>query len=168
MRAFWKDERGFTIAELLVTIAVMGMVLASIIIFQSTGAKLFRMNEAAVESQQNLRVATERMAREVRQGMGGSFSFSPGVFTYDSLRFQLPTLPVKTIQYRLDASTGEIIRDETVNGVTSSKPIAAGVRSLSFTLSADRSRVVISVTSLTKSDTSQTMVSESYIRVGPQ
>ncbi|MHB8926914.1 MAG: PilW family protein [Bacillota bacterium] len=168
MRAFWKDERGFTIAELLVTIAVMGMVLTSIVIFQATGAKLFRMNETATETQQNLRAATERMAREIRQGQSGTFSFSPGVFTYSSLRFGLPTSPAKTVQYRLEATTGEIVRDETVNSATTTKPIAAGVKALIFTLSADRSRVTVTVTSLTRNETTQTMVSESYIRVGPQ
>ncbi len=168
MRAFWKDECGFTIAELLVTIAVMGMVLASIVIFQSTGAKLFQMNETATETQQNLRVATERMAREIRQGSAGTYSFTAGVFTYGSLQFNLPASPVKTVKYRLDATTNEIIRDETVSGVTTSKPIAAGVKTLQFDLAADRSRVTITVTSLTRNRTTLTMISESYIRVGPQ
>ncbi|MHB8946457.1 MAG: PilW family protein, partial [Bacillota bacterium] len=98
MRAFWQDERGFTIAELLVTIAVMGMVLASVVIFQSTGMKLFKMNETATETQQNLRVASDRMAREIRQGSTGTYSFTAGVLTYSDLQFNLPTVPVKTVR----------------------------------------------------------------------
>ena len=168
MRAFLKDERGFTIAELLVTIAVMGMVLASIVIFQATGAKLFKMNETATETQQNLRVATERMAREIRQGSTGTYSFTAGVFTYTTLQFKLPTSPVTTVRYRLNAASTEIIRDQTVNGVMSSDPIASGVKTLRFDLSADRGRVTVTVTSVTRDRTTQTMVTESFIRVGPQ
>ncbi|HEY3313981.1 MAG TPA: prepilin-type N-terminal cleavage/methylation domain-containing protein [Bacillota bacterium] len=167
-RGLLRDERGFTVAELLVTIAVMGMVLASIVIFQAIGAKLFRMNDTATETQQNLRVATERMTREIRQGKNGTFSLTAGVFSYSSLRFDLPGTPTKTVQYRLDATTTEIIRDETVSSVTTSTPIASGVQTLTFALSTDRSRVTVSVTSQTRNDTTQTMTAESFIRVGPQ
>ncbi len=168
LRRLLRDERGFTVAELLVTIAVMGMVLASIVIFEATGAKLFRMNDTATEAQQNLRMASERMAREIRQGKSGTFSLTPGVYDYSGLRFDLPGTPTKTVQYRLDATTGEVIRDETVSSVTTSTPIASGVQSLSFVLSADRSRVTVSLTSQNRNDISQTMTAESFIRVGPQ
>jgi prepilin-type N-terminal cleavage/methylation domain-containing protein len=62
----WKSEKGFTLAELLVGLAVLGLVMASVVTIQQSGLRAYVSGSNRVEVQQNARVALERMAREIR------------------------------------------------------------------------------------------------------
>jgi prepilin-type N-terminal cleavage/methylation domain-containing protein len=63
----WSSEQGFTLAELLVGMAVIGLALASIVNVQQSGLQTYVSGSNRVEVQQNARVALQRIAREVRQ-----------------------------------------------------------------------------------------------------
>jgi prepilin-type N-terminal cleavage/methylation domain-containing protein len=60
------NERGFTLAELLVTTAVIGLIMAGIFILQVGGQRAYLFGSARVETQQNARVALDLMTRELR------------------------------------------------------------------------------------------------------
>jgi prepilin-type N-terminal cleavage/methylation domain-containing protein len=60
------NERGFTLAELLVVVAVLGLIMAGVIAIQMQGQQAYLMGSARVDAQQNARVALTLMSREVR------------------------------------------------------------------------------------------------------
>jgi prepilin-type N-terminal cleavage/methylation domain-containing protein len=60
------DQRGFTLAELLVTMALMGLVMAGIMPLMVSGNQTYATGSNQIEAQQGARVALERMAREIR------------------------------------------------------------------------------------------------------
>ena len=62
------NERGFTLAELLVTMAVTGLILAGVFALQQTGQYAYLAGAARAETQQNARTALDRMTRELRTG----------------------------------------------------------------------------------------------------
>ena len=61
-----RDQRGFTLAELLIVIAILGMMLAGIVSVQMQGQQAYLIGAHRVEAQQNGRIALELMVRELR------------------------------------------------------------------------------------------------------
>lgn len=66
MRRLLRDQRGFSLAELLVVTAVLGFVMAAVIAIQQKGHEMYTYGTNRVEAQQNARVALEAMTRELR------------------------------------------------------------------------------------------------------
>ena len=66
MRHRLGNQRGFTLAELLVVTAVMGVVMAGVFVVQRGGQQAYLLGSNRVETQQNARVALELMTRELR------------------------------------------------------------------------------------------------------
>lgn len=66
MRRFLRDQRGFSLAELLVVTAVLGLVMAGVIAIQQKGQQVYTYGSNRVEAQQNARVALDIMTRELR------------------------------------------------------------------------------------------------------
>ena len=60
------NQRGFTLTELLVAMAILGMVLAGVYTLQQQGLYSYLMGSAKVEAQQNARIAMDLMIRELR------------------------------------------------------------------------------------------------------
>lgn len=61
-----RDQRGFTLAELLVVTAVIGLVMAGIFVLQQQGQQAYLLGSNRVETQQNARVALDLMTRDLR------------------------------------------------------------------------------------------------------
>ena len=61
-----RDQRGFTLAELLIVVAILGMMLAGIVSVQMQGQQAYLIGSHRVEAQQNGRIALELMVRELR------------------------------------------------------------------------------------------------------
>jgi len=60
------NERGFTLAELLVASAVLGLLMLGVFTVQRQGLKAYQVGSARVEVQQNARAALETMFSEIR------------------------------------------------------------------------------------------------------
>jgi prepilin-type N-terminal cleavage/methylation domain-containing protein len=60
------NQRGFTLAELLVVTAVIGLVMAGVFVVQRGGQEAYLLGSNRVETQQNARVALDVMTRELR------------------------------------------------------------------------------------------------------
>jgi prepilin-type N-terminal cleavage/methylation domain-containing protein len=61
-----RDQRGFTLTELLVVATVLGMILAGVVFIQQQGQQAYIFGSHRVEVQQNNRAALELMTRELR------------------------------------------------------------------------------------------------------
>jgi type IV pilus assembly protein PilW len=61
-----RGERGFTLAELLVACAVIAFVMAGLLVMLQTGLETYLVGSNRVEATQSVRLAIERMTREIR------------------------------------------------------------------------------------------------------
>ena len=61
------NERGYTLAEMLVVCAIVGLVMASLLGLVVSGQKAFWYGTTQVDAQQTARVALERMVKEIRE-----------------------------------------------------------------------------------------------------
>jgi len=129
-------QRGFTLAELLVALAMLGLVLAGVFMLQQQGQLSYMIGAAKVEAQQNARTALELMSTELRTAQslttttGCDAGSSDITFvTWDDLGTQtgcaLPGCWV-AVRYRLNGANLE----RTYNGVLT--VLIAGVGNLSF------------------------------------
>jgi len=66
LRTWLQNQRGFTLAELLVATAVIGLVMAGVFVVQRGGQQAYLLGSNRVETQQNTRVALDLMTRELR------------------------------------------------------------------------------------------------------
>lgn len=60
------NEKGYTLAELMVAMAVLGLLLAGIFLTLQEGQSAYQYGAGRAEVQQNARVALDRMLRELR------------------------------------------------------------------------------------------------------
>ena len=61
------NERGYTLAEMLVVCAIVGLVMASLLGLVMSGQQAYWFGTTQVDGQQTARVAIERMSREIRE-----------------------------------------------------------------------------------------------------
>ncbi len=61
------NERGFTLAEMMVVCAIVGLVMASILGLVMSGQQAYWYGTTQVDAQQTVRVAMERMVKEIRE-----------------------------------------------------------------------------------------------------
>ncbi len=61
------NERGFTLAEMLVVCAIVGLVMASLLGLVMSGQQAYWFGTTQVDAQQTTRVALERMVKEIRE-----------------------------------------------------------------------------------------------------
>jgi prepilin-type N-terminal cleavage/methylation domain-containing protein len=61
------NQRGFTLAEMLVVCAIVGLVMASLLGLMMQGQQAYWFGTTQVDGQQTVRVALERMAKEIRE-----------------------------------------------------------------------------------------------------
>jgi prepilin-type N-terminal cleavage/methylation domain-containing protein len=124
MQTTLRDERGFTLTELLVVAAVLGMILAAVVLVQQQGQQAYIFGSHRVEVQQNNRAALELMVRELRSAT--SITAIPSTTNLTFLDENN-----NTIQYQI---SGAILnRTVTVAGTATTTPLIGGVNSLAMT-----------------------------------
>ncbi|MGH7384002.1 MAG: PilW family protein [Candidatus Rokuibacteriota bacterium] len=114
------DERGFTLAEMLVVCALVGLVMAGLLGLIMSGQQAYWFGTTQVDAQQSIRVALDRLVRDIRAAgyepqtpetnpadcpNGTSFPQYPsGVPCYDFLPITAQTATALTLQYNWDGS----------------------------------------------------------------
>lgn len=85
-------ERGFSLLEMLVSVAIFGLMVVGIYYFFDTGRWMYLHSESRANLQENGRLAVEAMEREMRLigfgvpsggGIGNNLSWNPAVFSGD-------------------------------------------------------------------------------------
>jgi prepilin-type N-terminal cleavage/methylation domain-containing protein len=135
LRAVLRDQRGFTLTELLVVAAVLGMILAGVVLIQMQGQQAYLFGSHRVEVQQNNRSALELMVRDLRSaasvttlGSATDLTVTTCQDPYPSSAPTTPCLPadVIAVRYQLSGTTLNRI----VNGTTT--PLIGGVQTLAM------------------------------------
>jgi prepilin-type N-terminal cleavage/methylation domain-containing protein len=128
MRAVLRDQRGFTLTELLVVATVLGMILAGVVLIQMQGQQAYLFGSHRVEVQQNNRSALELMVRELRSATSVTAVPSATNLTFLDENGN-------TIQYQI---SGAILnRTITVAGTATTTPLIGGVQTLAMTYYSD-------------------------------
>jgi len=121
--AMWRrlgNQRGFTLAELLVVSTMVVIVMAGIFVLQQGGVQAYLLGSNRVETQQDARVALDLMTRELRSAKSITTVTSSTDLTFVDQSGQ-------TIQYALSGAT----LNRTVNATTT--PLIGGVQTLTIT-----------------------------------
>jgi prepilin-type N-terminal cleavage/methylation domain-containing protein len=114
------DQRGFSLAEMLVVTAVIGFLMGGIITLNRQGVEAYLAGSNRVETQQNARATVELMARELRTARAVTTVTSGTDLTFVNQEGQ-------TVRYALSGATLNRIQ----GGVT--RVLARGVEALSMT-----------------------------------
>jgi prepilin-type N-terminal cleavage/methylation domain-containing protein len=115
------NERGFTLAEMMVVCAIIGLVMASLLALVMSGEKAYWYGTTQVDAQQTVRVALERMVREIREAgydpvppdNSPTTCASVPCYQYDAIASQ--SASGLTLQYNWDGSVGTAAATGAVN-----------------------------------------------------
>ena len=114
------SQSGFSLTELLVVCAALGLLMAGLLVIQTGGTSAYVIGSSRVAAQQNGRVALEMMVRELR-----SAQFVTAVASATDITFR----DENGVAIRYQASSGTLNR--IVAGT--STPLIGGVTSINFT-----------------------------------
>jgi prepilin-type N-terminal cleavage/methylation domain-containing protein len=125
MRHWLGNQRGFTLAELLVALAVVGLVMAGVFVVQRGGQEAYLLGSNRVETQQNARVALDLMTRELRSAL--SITAITGCTNSICTDLTFTDQSGQTVRYALAGTT----LNRTVGGTTTA--LIGGAQSLGMT-----------------------------------
>jgi prepilin-type N-terminal cleavage/methylation domain-containing protein len=140
-----KNQKGFTMVEVLVTVLIFMLISAGIMTIVNSGNDIWQMNKASVELQQELRKAMDWMMNDLREAGTSSIIDVPADgAAYTSITFSTPTgvsggsltWDASTINFAL--SSNQLIR--TYGGTT--RTLASRIVLLEFTRQAASSEIL--------------------------
>jgi prepilin-type N-terminal cleavage/methylation domain-containing protein len=109
---FLKDERGFTLTEILVTTIIMVIVLSALSSIFDMSIKVFTFGNNKVEAVESARVGVEKMEREIRQAYRFNHNASP---PQDYLFFS-PASPTTALTLPAPDADGRVVVNELTFG----------------------------------------------------
>lgn len=125
-------ENGFTIVEMLVSIAISMLILAITTSMFFIQRKTFSLQEEVIDMHQNIRVALDMISTDVRMAgynVGGTLTVTEtGTITF--------SIDSDSITYKFDDEHNEIDRKENAGNY---QPIAENIETLNFTYTNDSS-----------------------------
>jgi len=132
MQTTIRDQRGFTLTELLVVAAVLGMILAAVVLVQQQGQQAYIFGSHRVEVQQNNRAALELMVRELRSATSITAVPVPSAT-------QLTFLDENgnTIQYQISGAILNRTVTVAATATTTTTPLIGGVQTLAMAYYSD-------------------------------
>ncbi|MGQ9531240.1 MAG: PilW family protein [Desulfotomaculales bacterium] len=139
-----RNERGFTLVEIMVAMTIFAFVLTGILLLYVNGYRSYAGTSRRIEVQENLRYALSWMARDIRQAVALDVYGSDGnpAKVGPTIRFVLPD--GKKVTYQYDAVQREVETKRSAGDTP--HPIASNVSGLQFTWALGRRIVTISIT----------------------
>jgi prepilin-type N-terminal cleavage/methylation domain-containing protein len=137
LRAVLRDQRGFTLSELLVVATVLGMILAGVVLIQMQGQQAYLFGSHRVEVQQNNRAALELMVRDLRSADSVTTLGGPTDLTFMTCQnpYPTPTTPclaadIVPVRYWLSGTSCTVSGGATLCRNTT--PLIGGVQTLTI------------------------------------
>ncbi len=130
MQTTLRDQRGFTLTELLVVAAVLGMILAAVVLVQQQGQQAYIFGSHRVEVQQNNRAALELMVRELRSATSVTAVPSATNLTFLDENGN-------TIQYQISGAILNRTVTVAATATTTTTPLIGGVQTLAVAYYSD-------------------------------
>jgi prepilin-type N-terminal cleavage/methylation domain-containing protein len=126
------NEGGFTLAELLVTCAIVGLVMGGVFTLQQQGQFAYVTGAVRAETQQNARIALDRMIRELRSGTQVSAATNCDRGTND-LTFIFIDANAVSVTARYFLSGTSLMRSQTVPAIANQpETLIGGVQALTI------------------------------------
>ncbi len=126
------DQRGFTLVEALLALAMLGLVTAALVTFYYSGVTAWHRGAGRMDNQQNARIAVDLIDRELR------FACWVEIPREGEIRYRLKDDPRQedTQCYRRFRLSGEqLLMEEIESGKIHARNVAAlGIGELSFSL----------------------------------
>ncbi len=141
----FKDSKGLTIIELLLTLAIIGFVIAALYTFYLTGLRGWQRGIEQMEAQQSARIAMDKIISEVRYAHELSLDEDG-----KAVRFKTKD-NIRTLRFRL--INNEVVFDSCPDGEGSyfHTKIALNVTGLTFSLG-DNQLLTVTITAETGSN----------------
>ena len=159
-------ECGFTLVELLIAMAITGIILGTVVSTFITQRKTYALQEQITEMMQNARAAMETMTREIRMAGYHTIGAAFDGITYNAAQLQIradlnsdgdTTDTDENITYSHDAANLQIIRNEVAGA--GNQPLVDRIQNFTFNyldkdgnptiISADIRQVRITITART-------------------
>ena len=131
------SRRGVTLIEMMITVAILGIIVAGFTSLLTYFTKFRRLNTARIEIQRDARNSLSWMNKQLRQGKSSTVVIDQASGESPWSRIYFETIKGKQIYYYQDGNK----LYQTINGVTSS--MAENLRSIRFTYpSTDDSAII--------------------------
>ncbi len=123
-----RNQSGFTLAELLIACAVVGVVLAGTFVALQGGQNAYQYGSGRVEVQQNARTAVDRMAHDLRSGSVVTACSATSV----TFQYIDDTGATVTVQYSLAGTNLQRNQTNPVPAAAQPETLIGGVNTLSL------------------------------------
>ncbi len=126
------NEKGFSLAELLVTLAVLGLILAGVFGLQQQGTSAYLFAAGRTDAQDNARVAVARMVREflTASSVGASPNCATGT---NDITFTFVDDSATSVTVRYFVSGSSLLRNQSAPAVANQPgTLITGVQSLTI------------------------------------
>jgi prepilin-type N-terminal cleavage/methylation domain-containing protein len=141
-------QSGFSLAELLVACAMVGIVLAGTFVALQSGESAFQYSTGKVEVQQNARVALDRMIRELRVASAVAAATATSItFTYTD-----DTNTAVTVTYSLAGTDLQRNQTNPVPAAPQPETVIGGINTLSLTYYDNTNAVTTTVANIRVAD----------------
>ena len=141
-------QSGFSLAELLVACAMVGIVLAGTFVALQSGESAFQYSTGKVEVQQNARVALDRMIRELRTASTVTAATATSItFIYTD-----DTNTAVTVAYSLAGTSLQRNQTNPVPAAAQPETVIGGINTLSLTYYDNTNAVTTTVANIRVAD----------------
>ena len=124
----FRAQSGFSLAELMVACAMVGVVLAGTLVALQSGESAFQYSSGKVEVQQNGRVALDRMIRDLRTGS----SVTAATPTSISFVFTDETNTTVTVTYSLSGTNLQRNQTNPIPAAAQPETVIGGVNTFAL------------------------------------